>query len=235
MLAPRRDKPEDAAKRRRSGSPFWPPRDPSQTELSYYAKGQVACLMIDLELRARSGGRSGMLSVMRELSRRAQQAKPNTFAVDRQVLLDAIKGATKVDLTRELARWVDRPGDIDIARQLARFGVRVTRRASENPDYGFDAERRARGILDVSKVRRGGPAARAGLIPGDRILTIDGKTPRVWPGWHHQLRPQKRHRLQVLRAGKTMTLGLLTGKRKTWTFKVEAPRVPTALYLGWNR
>jgi predicted metalloprotease with PDZ domain len=171
---------------------------------------------------------------MRELDRRAR-AKPGSFAVDRRALLAAIRRTSKLDLTRQLARWIDRPGDLAVKAQLARFGVQLARKSSRKVDYGFDADRRVRGVLVVSKVRRGGPGARAGLVPGDQILLVDNRPPRVWPGWHHQLRAQRSHRLVVLRAGRTLILSLRTGTRVTHAYQLVAPKRPSALYRGWNR
>jgi predicted metalloprotease with PDZ domain len=165
---------------------FWPPRDPSEPVLSYYAKGHVVALLLDLELRARSGGRHGLEHVLRALL----APRGSVIPLGRAEIEAALRVAAGADLSPFLARWVDRPGELDYRPALARLGLGLrTRRLSARADPGFAARLEGQ-ELEVTAVARGGPAARAGLCVGDRVLEIDGRRPHgAWralldPGLH---------------------------------------------------
>jgi predicted metalloprotease with PDZ domain len=152
------------------------------TVVSYYAKGALVAMCIDLAVRARSGGRASLDDAMRLLWRRYGR---DFYAADggpgpRQAGLpeDAFPGllreATGVALGAPLQRWVDGTDELPIARLLAPFGVTLKLApADPAPSLGLRTATRA-GELTVASAYTGGAAQRAGLSAGDVLIACDG-------------------------------------------------------------
>jgi regulator of sigma E protease len=64
----------------------------------------------------------------------------------------------------------------------------------------------------IGEVLSGEPAERAGLLTGDRILSVDGTTVESWPQWveYVQARPEQTLQLEIERAGEILTLPITT-------------------------
>lgn len=64
----------------------------------------------------------------------------------------------------------------------------------------------------VGEVLPGEPAEAAGLLPGDRLVAVDGRTLKSWSDWVDYVRahPDSRMQVEVERAGDYLTLTLVT-------------------------
>jgi len=211
---------------------FWPPRDPSESPLSYYAKGHVVALLLDLELRARSGGKQSLERVLRGLG----DARPRDAVVkiDRARLVSALQTAAGGDLSQKLARWIDQPGELDYKSGLARLGLELrTLRLAPRSAPGLSAELRGQ-ALELTAVARGGAAARAGLAVGDRVLEIDGRRPHA--AWRALL-DAGAHELLIERRGTSIRRKLSVGSVQPLVCELEAaaraPEAVRALRDSW--
>ncbi|MDR1660964.1 MAG: PDZ domain-containing protein [Azoarcus sp.] len=138
--------------------------------VSYYAKGALIALMLDLQLRADSQGRRSLDDVMRALWRRhglvgVGVPEDGIFAVIGEI------GGPK------LARWlrgaVEGVDDLALEKLLRRFGVHWQLEAADPaPTLGLElvGGKNAR----IATVYDGSPAQRAGLSAGDVLIAIDG-------------------------------------------------------------
>lgn len=201
---------------------FWPPRDPSEPALSYYAKGHVVALLLDLALRAQSGGTQSLERVLRALG----ASREKVVRLERATIEAALRTAAGADLGPLLARWVDRPGELDYAQALARLGLSLqTRRLAPRADPGFAARLRGR-ELELTAVLRGGAAARVGLVPGDVVREIDGRTPHA--AWRVLLDPGP-HELLVARRGATRTRRITVGTTRPIGYELRLADVAAPL------
>ncbi len=213
---------------------WWPPRDPAEAPLSYYAKGHAVALLLDLELRGRSGGRVGLEVVLRRLAERPRKlAGPG---VSRAELERELREAAGADLGPELTAWIDRAGELAYGGPLARVGLRVERRRlAARGEAGFDARRQGSELLVVS-VERGSAAARAGLTAGDRVLELDDRRPHA--AWRALLDPGP-HRLRLLRRGNAREVRLVVRSLRPFAYRlVEVPGAPRSVALlraAWLR
>jgi len=135
--------------------------------ISYYTKGALVALAIDLTLRGE--GRGTLDDVMHGLWTRSNGG-PISEA-DITAVLEAVAGRSMAD---ELADWVHGTGDLPLQELLARVGVswtvqaptlaqRLGLRVSEGPLTG----------IKVQSVLRGGAGETAGLSAGDELLAVD--------------------------------------------------------------
>ena len=136
--------------------------------VSYYTKGSLVALRLDLALRA--GGKATLDDVMRALWRDAPGG-----AVTEALILETVARLGGKALAAELREWVHRRGELDVLTALARVGVEpdvepltlateLGLRVSDGPITG----------VQVKSVLAGGAGAAAGLSAGDEILAVDG-------------------------------------------------------------
>jgi predicted metalloprotease with PDZ domain len=136
--------------------------------ISYYTKGSLVALRLDLALRA--GGKATLDDVMRALWREA----PGGAVTEELILKTGARLGGKA-VAAELREWVHERGELDVLPALARVGVEPENealglaielglRVSEGPITG----------IQVKSVLTGGTGAVAGLSAGDEILAVDG-------------------------------------------------------------
>ena len=136
--------------------------------VSYYAKGSLVALALDLTLRKE--GRGTLDAVMQRLWQGSRGGP-----IDEHDVAAALREVGGRAYTRELAAWVHGTGELPLPALLEAAGVAQRRDAA-----GFTAAlglRLAEGALSgvqVKSVLAGSPAARAGLSAGDELLGVDG-------------------------------------------------------------
>ena len=133
--------------------------------VSYYTKGALVALALDLTLRAEGG--ATLDQVMRELWRRCQ-AGPMAEAD----LLAALKKVGKRSFAPELAAWVHGTDDLPLAALLQRHGVQW------QEDPAPLAQRLGLRVTEsdglvLKTVLRGSAAEAAGLAAGDEWLGVE--------------------------------------------------------------
>lgn len=151
--------------------------------VSYYVKGSLIALALDLTLRSRSA--ASLDEVMRTLWHRYGQAG---VGVPEDGFEAVAQEVSSLDLAAFFADYVYSTRELPLAELLARFGVQLNLRPSEGVgDKGGKPAKNAalarvwlgalweRGVeLQLKHVDAGGPAARAGLSAGDVIVAVDG-------------------------------------------------------------
>jgi predicted metalloprotease with PDZ domain len=170
--------------------------------VSYYAKGALVALCLDLTLRLE--GRGTLDEVLRHLWRQ-RGAGP----VDEAAIARALATVAGRSLQPELDAWVHGTGELPVAALLARFGVAAAPepaplaatlglRLSEGPVSG----------VQVRTVLAGSAAECAGVSPGDELLAVDGwrirrlEDARAWTASQQPIelllaRDQRVHRLRL--------------------------------------
>ena len=145
--------------------------------VSYYAKGSLIALALDLQLREASGGKTSLDDVMRLLWKQYGQrgtgvAEEGVFEAVAEVA-SAISPEAAKRITDNLKRNVNGTMDLPLARLLKTFGVDYkASAASATPTLGV---RMGSGKdAKVAAVYDDGPAQAAGLSAGDVLVALDG-------------------------------------------------------------
>ncbi len=151
--------------------------------VSYYAKGALVALALDLTVRNASD--TTLDAVMGELWRRFGASREGLGEEDFEALVQAIAG---IDLAGFFAVAVRGKDDLPLATLLADFGVSLefsqgmgldvagnSARSAAPPllELGIRYRQRNAG-LEVVAVVADGPAERAGLNPGDLVIAVGG-------------------------------------------------------------
>jgi len=154
--------------------------------VSYYAKGSVVALALDLMLR---GAGSSLDAVMRTLWQRFGQTG---VGVPEGAIAGIAGEHARHDLTDFFFRCVDGTEDPPLAALLAEFGVtlnvraatgdddrggkagKATERGESSPRLWLGAKLSGATEPRLQTVYTGGPAERAGLAGGDTLIALDG-------------------------------------------------------------
>ena len=152
--------------------------------ISYYTKGALTALALDLDLRTLPEPRS-LDGVVQALWRRYGAANEGVPEDGFERIAAEVAGA---DLSAFFDAAVRGTQDFSLTERLADFAVTLKMRAASGPaDTGgtpgskdetplhLGATHRAReGGLELTAVLEGGPAQAAGLSPGDVVVALDG-------------------------------------------------------------
>jgi predicted metalloprotease with PDZ domain len=156
--------------------------------VSYYAKGAVVALALDLTIREHSGSARSLDDLMRALWERHGRVGKGVNEDDLEQLAADIAGT---DLGSFFDTYVRGIQDPDLAALLAPLGVDMHLRPAESAadKGGKPAKDEAKSARQVSlgvrttddalgarllNVYEGGAAQQAGLCPGDVLVAIDG-------------------------------------------------------------
>jgi predicted metalloprotease with PDZ domain len=152
---------------------YRPDENSLNSSVSYYRKGEIVCALLDLEIRARTGGRSGLDAILLHLWR--EYGKPGRAVPEdgMQAIFESVAGVPLDDL---FDAWIRSPAEIDCGATLARVGLSIERSSrSESPQCSLGMRlRNEGGRTVVASVMREGAAWRAGVDPGDEIVGIGG-------------------------------------------------------------
>lgn len=133
--------------------------------ISYYTKGALVAMCLDLTLRAE--GRGSLDEVMRALWHRTQGGP-----MRESDLTTVLRQLGKRSFTSELAAWVHGTADLPVPALLAAAGAKVHRdKAPLAQTLGLRVAEN--GGLTVKNVLRGGAGEAAGLAAGDEWLGVE--------------------------------------------------------------
>jgi predicted metalloprotease with PDZ domain len=163
---------------------YRPEANHPNTSISYYTKGAMVALALDLTLRLKTAGRVSLDDVMRELWQRFGARSIGVPEDGFERLAAEIGG---IDLAAFFDGAVRGTEDPPLASLLAEFAVSLELRASGGADDRGGAPRAENGDvlalgaacrdrehgLELTSVLEGGPAQRAGLNPGDVLIAVD--------------------------------------------------------------
>ena len=170
--------------------------------ISYYTKGALVALALDLTLRAE--GRGTLDDVMRAL-----WAASGGGPVDEARIGAALEQVGGRSFAAELAAWVHGTDDLPLPGLLARAGVEWQGEvATLAQRLGLRVTESALTGVKVSHVLRDGAGERAGLSVGDELLAVAGWRVRRLDDALRLLTPDAAVPLLVARDQRVLTLAL---------------------------
>jgi len=144
--------------------------------VSYYTKGALVALGLDLTIRRDSGGAHSLDDVMRLLWQRYgrdfYRGKPHGLPED--ALPALVREATGVDVRRFVARHADGTADVPLAELLAPHGINLQWKPTVNIPSLDVRTRKQDESLALATVLEGGAGHKGGLSAGDVLVAIDG-------------------------------------------------------------
>jgi predicted metalloprotease with PDZ domain len=145
--------------------------------VSYYQKGSLVGLALDLTLRAESKGRVSLDDVMRTLWRRARDGGAGYTGVEEDEFVEVAERVSGLALERRLREWTEGTRDPDFAALLAPVGIQFAARpAVDAPHFALLGVKTVSAGSDckLAHVFDGSPARQAGLSANDVLVALGG-------------------------------------------------------------
>lgn len=144
--------------------------------VSYYAKGALVALCLDLTIRSRSKGRRSLDDLMRLMwARYGRDFDRAGKGVGEDEMPALLEEATGLDLGREVRSWTEGTGELPLAALLKEAGVSLELKRPEGETAWLGIRSATRGAdLTITTALSDSPAHRAGLSAGDVIVAADG-------------------------------------------------------------
>jgi predicted metalloprotease with PDZ domain len=196
--------------------------------ISHQLKGKIAGLLLDAEIRAKTGGSRSTDDVLRYLA--AEVDQKNTGLTDNLALASAIQAATGVEVGEFFNEVIRGRGEIDYNRYMEKVGLHAT--AMKGPaslTLGIEFERIEANQARIRRVLPGSSAEAAKLDAGDVIIamdservTFDNLASRI-----HSKQVGKTIVLNVMRGERLLSLNLMGTATQTETWSISASNNPT--------
>ena len=133
---------------------------------SYYNKGCLVALCLDLGLRLRG---SSLDALMRKLYENAQQG----IQVSERTIFDLCRELTGQDWAEQINHLINTTDELPLDQLFPEFGLSYTLKNDKALPFGLKVADKAEGVV-VQSTRRDGAAAKVGLSANDVIIAIDG-------------------------------------------------------------
>lgn len=171
-----------------------------ERSISYYNKGELLGIMLDLAIRDSTAGRASLREVLQWMN--ANYAKKGVFFDDSNGVRRAAEAVSHADLNSFFSQYVSGTEEIPWDDFLRSVGLHVEAATITTPDPGFIASRNSDGPMSVVSVAPDSEAQRAGLQAGDTIIELQGQPAgkesrqelaRLNPGDSISVKVQSRH------------------------------------------
>ena len=155
---------------------YRPDENSVNSQISYYDKGELLGLLLDLEIRRRSNNAKSLDDVMRYLYHEFYEKNRNYTPGDFQKACELMDGASLDDFFNRYVRGRD---ELNYNAALNAAGLELRNVAAgdsaqgERPYLGAGLDQNGDRLV-VSSVRSGTPAYEEGLNASDQIVALDG-------------------------------------------------------------
>lgn len=202
----------------------------ANSTVSYYLKGSLVGVLLDLEIRRRTDGSRSLDDVMRLLWERYGSRGLGVPEDGVEAICIEVGGEGMTPIIEQAVRGT---GDVPLEEALAGHGLKLEKRVARgSDDKGGPAPKSEPHKSDVGMslrpdgsrlkvpfVRRGSPAEAAGVAPGDELVAIDGLRAESGTALAH---------LQSLEPGTSVELTLFRrDELRTLTLRTAEPRLDT--------
>jgi len=191
----------------------------SNSQISYYLKGAVVALVVDLILRRHGASLTQVLHNLWQSHGRWGKGYHESDLVEALAEFHA-------PLSTLLPQWLRSKQDPPLPELLADVGLELTPERETHLDLGAGVELKG-GQLWVQRVNRHGPASQAGLMVGDELVALDAERlrhPEDLDALLNLKRSGQLCQLLVARDGliRCLTITPATPSIKAWTLGLVA-------------
>jgi predicted metalloprotease with PDZ domain len=224
---------------------YRPDENTLNSAISYYDKGAIVGLLLDLEIRRRSAGARSLDDVMRTLYNDFAKKDRNYTPEDFQRVAEQAAGGSLDDFFRRFVRGRE---ELDYNTAFAAVGLQLQTVAASATDpskpaapkayFGANLRQDADRLV-VSSVPAGTPAYNQGITFGDQIVALDGVrvNATTFNARLEEKKPGDEVRLSIFRLDELRNITIKLGGRAEENYRIVplAQQTPEQkrLYEGW--
>lgn len=151
---------------------YRPDANSGNSQISYYLKGEMVSLLLDLLIRERHGNSRSLDDVMRQMWLQFGVGEIGFTPEQLQAVIESVAGT---DLDDFFFRYIDGTEELPFNQYLEPFGLQLVGEYDEEavPYLGVKVQTE-NGREAIKFVEAGTPAQLAGIDAGDELLAIDG-------------------------------------------------------------
>jgi predicted metalloprotease with PDZ domain len=199
------------------------------TSISYYSKGELIALVLDLLIRGKTGGERSLDDVMRNMYEEFYVKSPNaTYYLKGRGFTDqdfvrAVSAVAGSDMSDFFNRYVRGVETLPYDEALAYAGLTLARIPAP-PTAGIVIDSTDFGNLRLGVLRSDSAAERGGLQQGDILLSLGARTVTngSWRSTLNSFRQGERIPVTVRRNGRNLDLFIVLGAPDTFDYVIEA-------------
>jgi len=204
-----------------------------EESISYYNKGQIVGVLLDILIRDRSDNRASLDDVLRALN--VEYAKAGRFYEEseglRAVMEEVIRKkapSADADLSDFFRRYISGSDEIPYSDFLARAGWTIRDTSQRRATLGFSVNRDNGATATITSVDRESGASEAGLKEGDVLIALNGESfPRAPDRWLRDHQPDERVTVKVQRGGEERNFSFPLGRQTDAAYQITEIASPT--------
>ncbi|AWY20892.1 M61 family peptidase [Moraxella bovis] len=152
---------------------YRPDENTANQSVSYYNKGALVALCLDLSLLKHSGDRYRLFDVVKAFYDKSKQSDDKRFGMTDENLSDVISSMMGADAWQDFYHsYVVGTDELPLVSLMGELGAVLDSQQTETA-WGMSVDENADG-LKIKHLHRGSIASGAGLSVGDVIIAIDG-------------------------------------------------------------
>jgi predicted metalloprotease with PDZ domain len=205
----------------------------AEESVSYYNKGQLLGVMLDIFIRDATDNRAGLDDMLRALNENF--ARRGRFYNEGSDLRETAEGVirknapgSRADLSDFFARYVFGTAEIPFDDFLGRAGWTFKDAGQHRATFGFAIRREGNNPPTIGTVESDSAAQQAGIQEGDTITAIAGEAvPRSPERWLRDHQPGERITINVRRNGEDKEIAFTLGRQYEAVYQVVELPNPT--------
>jgi len=207
------------------------------TSLSYYLKGELIALNLDLIIREKTAGRYSLDDVMRKAYEQFYLNSPNAtyYLKGRGYTIEDFAGVVSevagTDLADFFAKYVRGTETLPYDEALGGVGLRLVKSPANQPyTAGIVLDPEDRQGMRLGALRTGSPAERGGLQQGDVLMEIGGISVarENWRSILNRFKQGDRVPVSVRRLRQTLDLSIQLDTPEAFVYRIDEERGASA-------
>src|SRR6266436_2897341 len=197
--------------------------------ISYYPKGEVLGIVLDLLIRGRTNGKASLDVVMRRMYQEFYLKSPNTTYYlrgrgfkneDFERVTSEVAGMDMSDFFKRYVRGVESP---PYETAFAQVGLRLVRDPRAPVAIGVSADENDQANFKIASVRPDSPAADAGLEVGDIVTLFGGMklTPANFLKTIARYKPGDRIQVTLRRGERSIQATITLTSAQVFDYRIE--------------